>query len=51
MLKLGTMEQVGDINTLIDCLVMKIDTDGLLLDTRESEEDEAGRVIYGWDAL
>ena len=46
MLKLGTMKQVGDVRTMMDCLIMKIDPDGLLLDTSESEEDEAGRVIY-----
>ena len=51
IVKLQTMVQVGEAQTLMDCLVLKVDADGLLIDTRESEEDEAGRVIYGWDVL
>ena len=45
------MVQAGDARALMDCLVMKVDADGLLIDTRESGEDEAGRVVYGWDVL
>ena len=51
MVKLEAMVHVGDARTLMDCLVMKIDTDGLLIDTRESGEDETGKVVYGWDIL
>ena len=36
MMKLETVVQAGDARTLMDCLVMKIDADGLLIDTRES---------------
>ena len=51
MMKLKAMVQAGDALALMDCLVMKIDTDGLLIDTKESGEDEAGRVVYGWDLV
>ena len=51
MMKLEAMAQAGELWTLMDCLVMKIDADGLLIDTRESGEDEAGKVVYGWDVL
>ena len=46
MVKLETMAGVGDARTLMDCLVMKIDVDGLLIDTRGYEEDETGRFVY-----
>ena len=51
MVTLETIVHVGEARTLINCLVMKIDADGLLIDTRESEEDENGKVVYGWDVL
>ena len=51
MMKLKAMVQAGDARALMDCLVMKIDIDGLLIDTKESGEDKAGRVVYGWDLL
>ena len=51
MTKLETMVPAGDARTLMDCLVIKIDADGLLIDTKESGEDEAGKVVYGWDVL
>ena len=51
MMKLEAMVQMGDARALMDCLVMKVDADGLLIDTRESGEDEAGKVVYGWDVL
>ena len=47
MVTLETIVHVGEARTLMDCLVMKIDADGLLIDTRESEEDENGKVVYG----
>ena len=47
MTKLDTMVPAGDARTLMHCLVMKIDADGLLIDTRESGEDEAGKVVCG----
>lgn len=47
MLKLAAMVQVGDARTLMDCLVMKIHADGLLIDTRESKEDKVGNLVYG----
>ena len=51
MVKLETMAHAGEARTLMDCLVMKIDADGLLIDTREAGEDEAGKAVYGWDVL
>ena len=36
---------------MMSCLVVKIDVDGLLIDTRESDGVMKGTVIYGWDAL
>ena len=49
--KLVTMEHVRNVKMVIDCLVMKVDADGLLLDTGESKKDENGKLIYGWDTL
>ena len=46
MMKMEAMAHVGEARTLKDCLVMKIDVDGLLIDTREAGEDEAGKVVY-----
>ena len=51
MIRLEPMAQVGDARTLMDYLIIKIDADGLLIDTRESGEDEAGKVVYGWGVL
>ena len=51
MMKLEAMAHVGEARTLMDYLVMNIDADGLLVDTREAGEDEAGKVVYGWDIL
>ena len=51
MMKLEAMAQAEDARALMDCLVLKIDMDGVLLDTRESGEDEAGKVVYGWGVL
>ena len=50
-MKLEAMAHAGDARTLMDCLVMKIDADGLMIDTRESREYEARKVVYGWDVL
>ena len=47
MTELGTTEQVGKATMLISCLVVKIDADGLLIDTRESDVDEQGKVVCG----
>ena len=51
MVKLEAMAHAGEARTLMDCLVMKIDADGLLIDTKESGEDETGKVVYGWEVL
>ena len=47
IVKLETMGQGGEARTLMDCLVMKVDADGLLINTRESEEDEDEGITYG----
>ena len=35
----------------MNCLEVKIDADGILIDTRESEVRDNGEIVYGWDAL
>ena len=47
MVKLEAMVHMGEARMLMDCLVMNIDADRLLIDTRESGEDETGKVVYG----
>ena len=51
IMKLEAMELVEEERALMDYLVLKVVTDGVLIDTREAEEDEAGGIIYGWDPL
>lgn len=51
MIELETTEPVGKAKTLMSCLVVKINADRLLIDTRESDVDKKGTVVYGWDAI